>query len=271
MSATYNIATLGFSESEVAALNRILFLSLKRQRVYKIAEAGNTGPDLIVVNADIEEAVAKVETRVKDKSVVVYASKTPANLNFPNTLRLPFLGSMAIRTFDQIIIEKTGDIPEFNLSDDNTEYEVDKVSRASLEVGGFDAGQQKVLVLDDSSSVRKQMEIVLQANNLIPVMADTGEKALEVLENRHVDMAFLDVVLPGIDGYQVCKQIKRNKKFQHLPVVMLTSRSSPFDKVRGSLAGCDMYLTKPVSQEDSKKALQKCAEKMANGPSARFA
>jgi twitching motility two-component system response regulator PilG len=61
---------------------------------------------------------------------------------------------------------------------------------------------------------------------------------------------FLDVVLPGIDGYQVCKLIKSNKQaIKKTAVVMLTSRSSPFDKLRGSLAGCDEYLTKPLDED----------------------
>ena len=61
---------------------------------------------------------------------------------------------------------------------------------------------------------------------------------------------FLDVVLPGIDGYQVCKMIKANKQaMKKTAVVMLTSRSSPFDKLRGSLAGCDEYLTKPLDED----------------------
>ena len=60
---------------------------------------------------------------------------------------------------------------------------------------------------------------------------------------------FLDVVLPGIDGYQVCKLIKGNKQaIKRTAVVMLTSRASPFDRLRGSLSGCDAYLTKPVDE-----------------------
>jgi twitching motility two-component system response regulator PilG len=67
--------------------------------------------------------------------------------------------------------------------------------------------------------------------------------------SKEYTCVFLDVVLPGIDGYQVCKLIKSNKQaVKRTAVVMLTSRSSPFDKLRGSLAGCDEYLTKPVDE-----------------------
>jgi twitching motility two-component system response regulator PilG len=66
------------------------------------------------------------------------------------------------------------------------------------------------------------------------------------------------VVLPGIDGYQVCKLIKSNKQaVKRTAVVMLTSRSSPFDKLRGSLAGCDEYLTKPVDENHLLEVISK--------------
>ncbi len=263
MGKVYRITTLGFEEKELAALKRILILSLKRDRAYKISENGSGSPDLILVNADVEAALAKVDQCVKDKDSVVYASRNPAGHEFPNILKLPFLGSAAIRMFDQIIILKTGEVREISISDDDhsdsTSYELDQVANFDdSPIAGV--GQIKVLVLDDSASVRKQMEIVLRARKMIPVMAEDGERALELIQNENFDLAFLDVVLPGIDGYQVCKQIKKNRRFQHLPVVMLTSRSSPFDKVRGSLAGCDMYLTKPVSQDDFNNALKKCSK-----------
>jgi twitching motility two-component system response regulator PilG len=71
------------------------------------------------------------------------------------------------------------------------------------------------------------------------------------------DIIFLDVILPGADGYQVCKHIKKNPLLKQTPVVMLTSKASPFDRVRGSLAGCDTYLTKPVDYQEFKQVLEK--------------
>jgi two-component system, cell cycle response regulator len=80
--------------------------------------------------------------------------------------------------------------------------------------------------------------------------AESGEQAIGLTGAREYACIFLDVVLPGIDGYQVCKLIKSNKQaIKKTAVVMLTSRSSPFDKLRGSLAGCDEYLTKPLDEE----------------------
>jgi twitching motility two-component system response regulator PilG len=77
-------------------------------------------------------------------------------------------------------------------------------------------------------------------------VADSGESGLHMLSQNNIDLVFLDVMLPGADGYQICKTIKKNRQKHTVPVIMLTSKASPFDRVKGSLSGCDAYLTKPV-------------------------
>ena len=110
-------------------------------------------------------------------------------------------------------------------------------------------GAARALVVDDSKTVQNQILRELTSCKLNADIAETGEQALKMVDMKHYDIIFLDVVLPGMDGYQVCKNIKRNPVIKHIPVVMLTSKSSPFDKVRGSMAGCNAYLTKPVDYD----------------------
>jgi len=106
-----------------------------------------------------------------------------------------------------------------------------------------------VLVVDDNATVRKFMEAKLAPFGFSADFAETGEQAVGLTGAKEYTCVFLDVVLPGIDGYQVCKLIKSNKQaVKRTAVVMLTGRTSPFDKLRGSLAGCDEYLTKPVDE-----------------------
>jgi two-component system cell cycle response regulator len=106
-----------------------------------------------------------------------------------------------------------------------------------------------VLVVDDNASVRMFMKAKLARFGFEVDYAETGEQAVALTGSREYACVFLDVVLPGIDGYQVCKMIKSNKQaIKKTAVVMLTSRNSPFDKLRGSLAGCDEYLTKPLDE-----------------------
>ena len=103
----------------------------------------------------------------------------------------------------------------------------------------------QVLVVDDSMPIRRFLNLRLPHLCDSPMdmaFAETGEQAIELMEKQTFDMVFLDIVLPGMDGYQVCRQLKA---LAPAFVVMLTSNSSPFDRIRGNMAGCDAYLTKP--------------------------
>jgi len=112
-----------------------------------------------------------------------------------------------------------------------------------------------ILVVDDSFPVRKYMECKLPEltkKKLIIDFAADGKEATNKMSSCSYDIVFLDVVMPGTDGYKVCKYIK-SRHAAH--VVMLTSKKSPFDKVRGAMSGCDSYVTKPPSDEKIKKIL----------------
>jgi len=106
----------------------------------------------------------------------------------------------------------------------------------------------RVLVVDDSPLMRTFMQNKLQPYGITPDFASSGEEALFKISKQHFDMIFLDVMLPGMDGYDVCKMIKKNKDNSLMKVVMLTSKDKTFDKIRGTMAGCDGYLTKPVDE-----------------------
>ena len=106
-----------------------------------------------------------------------------------------------------------------------------------------------VLVVDDNLTVREFMRSKLAPFNFNVDYAESGEQAVGLTGHRRYTCVFLDVVMPGIDGYQVCKLIKSKKAQGKTQVVMLTSKGSPFDKIRGAMAGCDAYLTKPVDEE----------------------
>lgn len=117
------------------------------------------------------------------------------------------------------------------------------------------------LVVDDSATVRTQLEVTLQRCGLdVDAVAD-GLAAIDRIQTVNYDLVFLDVVMPGINGYDLCRKIRTFPSGRHLPVVMLTSRSSPFDRARGALAGCDTYLTKPVTLRDFYQAVHKSLTK----------
>jgi CheY-like chemotaxis protein len=106
----------------------------------------------------------------------------------------------------------------------------------------------RVLAVDDSPLMRTFLQNKLQPYGIHPEFASSGEEALFKISKQHFDLIFLDVMLPGMDGYDVCKMIKKNKDNNLMKVVMLTSKDKTFDKIRGTMAGCDGYLTKPVDE-----------------------
>jgi CheY-like chemotaxis protein len=106
----------------------------------------------------------------------------------------------------------------------------------------------RVLAVDDSPLMRTFLQNKLQPYGIQPEFAASGEEALFKISKQHFDLIFLDVMLPGMDGYDVCKMIKKNKDNNLMKVVMLTSKDKTFDKIRGTMAGCDSYLTKPVDE-----------------------
>ncbi|RFC38384.1 MAG: twitching motility two-component system response regulator PilG [Candidatus Nitrotoga sp. LAW] len=105
-----------------------------------------------------------------------------------------------------------------------------------------------VLVCDDNMTVREFMRTKLAPFGFNVDYAETGEQAIGLTGTKHYTCVFLDVVMPGISGYQVCKLIKSKKSAAKTAVVMLSSKDSTFDKIRATMSGCDTYLTKPVNE-----------------------
>ena len=105
---------------------------------------------------------------------------------------------------------------------------------------------RKILVLDDESSIRSFIVINLTRAGYEVIEAETGEEALERLkEHSDIRVALLDVMLPGIDGFEVCRRIRATNT--RIGIIMLTARSQEMDKVTGLMTGADDYVTKPFS------------------------
>ncbi|MFP5383634.1 MAG: response regulator transcription factor, partial [Gammaproteobacteria bacterium] len=120
---------------------------------------------------------------------------------------------------------------------------VDVIEAAEEEAG------LHVLVVDDSATAREMMQAYLAeaaTSNSMPVHIDfaiSGEDALEKASHKHYDLVFLDVVMPGLDGYEVCRQLKE----RHISrIALLTGRGEAADYALGRAAGCDHYLAKPA-------------------------
>ena len=119
----------------------------------------------------------------------------------------------------------------------------------------------RALVVDDNPTVRLQLVKVIERMGLDCDTAEGGESALQKLAQQSYNMIYVDVVMPDMDGYKLTREIKRNRDHKSTPVVILTSKSSPFDRARGALAGCDTYLTKPVELKRLYEATSQCLKK----------
>ncbi len=103
-----------------------------------------------------------------------------------------------------------------------------------------------VLVVDDIPANVKLLEARLAAEYFQVLTAYSGQEALEICARERVDVVLLDVMMPGLDGFEVCRRIKGDEKTHHIPVVMVTALDQPSDKVQGLESGADDFLTKPV-------------------------
>lgn len=104
----------------------------------------------------------------------------------------------------------------------------------------------RVLVVDDIQANIKLLEARLRAEYFEVLSASSGPEALDLIQRERVDVVLLDVMMPGMDGFEVCRRIKSDPNTQHLPVVMVTALDQVSDRIQGLESGADDFLTKPV-------------------------
>lgn len=113
----------------------------------------------------------------------------------------------------------------------------------------------KVMVIDDSNTIRRSAEIFLAQAGCQVLLAEDGFDALAKIADHHPDIIFVDIMMPRLDGYQTCALIKKNPRFSGTPVIMLSSKDGLFDRARGRMVGSNEYLTKPFTKDSLLKAV----------------
>jgi len=105
--------------------------------------------------------------------------------------------------------------------------------------------KQKILIVEDEESLLKLESILLTSKGYDVRGVPDGKKALEAIDEEKPDLVLLDIMLPEIDGFEVCQRIKENPETKDIPVIMLTAKKSREDMARGEKVGADWYITKP--------------------------
>src|SRR5918911_2378093 len=107
----------------------------------------------------------------------------------------------------------------------------------------------KVMVIDDSNTIRRSAEIFLNQAGCTVVAAEDGFDALAKIVEHEPHVIFCDIMMPRLDGYQTCALVRQNQRFCGTPFIMLSSKDGVFDRARGLMAGATDYLTKPFTRD----------------------
>lgn len=121
----------------------------------------------------------------------------------------------------------------------------------------------KVLVIDDSNTIRRSAEIFLTQGGHRVALAEDGFDALAKVSEFEPDLIFCDILMPRLDGYKTCTIIKQNRKYDRIPIVMLSSKDGVFDRARGRIAGSQDYMTKPFTKLEMLQAVARFASSKA--------
>jgi len=275
MKDTYAVAVIGFEQTERIVLSSIFGLSARRSPRFLQAPANAQAPDIYLVDAGNPNALAQFNRLNAGRRVPsIMIGDDDKGTGWP-VLKRPLQWTRLFKAFDLAVTLPPGGRPAQPSSQAATSADpfaptmritasqrpptvtqaISAAARAPgapvrARTGRMPAVEiDNVMVVDDSPAVREFMRTRLEPFAFNVDFATSGEEAVGLTASKHYTCIFLDVIMPGIDGYQVCKIIKARKSVRATAVVMLTSKSSPFDRIRGAMAGCDAYLTKPVDEE----------------------
>ncbi|KOA20503.1 alkaline phosphatase synthesis transcriptional regulatory protein PhoP [Clostridium homopropionicum DSM 5847] len=107
--------------------------------------------------------------------------------------------------------------------------------------------EEKILIVDDEEHIRELIKFNLENNGYKTICASDGIEALKIAKKELPQLILLDLMLPGMDGYDVCKEIRKDNSISNTPVIMITAKGEELDKILGLELGADDYLTKPFS------------------------
>lgn len=275
------IGTLGFPADQLKKLEKIL--SLSKQSLALVGFDRRQLPDLLLLfgpeqlqQPDIAELPGSYRARL------VLISKTRPESDDLAHIKFPLISSRVIRTLEQFqpLPPAPVDVPLDTDSGAKADIETDiesdvetsenPFSKYDAQIAAVQQQQQSaptardmrsysVLVVDDSHPMQQMLARELeQLEHPVNIdFADDGEAALSRVADRHYDFIFLDIMMPGIDGFETCTRMRAMPALKKTPIIMLSSKTSPLDEVKGIMAGSSTYLTKPIEHAEFQKVIRR--------------
>ena len=119
---------------------------------------------------------------------------------------------------------------------------------------------QKILIVDDEPNIVIPLQFLMEQNGYHALVAQSGEEALEMISKERPDLVLLDIMLPGVDGFEVCEIIRLNPEWRNTRVIFLTAKGRDVDIAKGMVLGVDEYITKPFSNQQIIGSVKKLLE-----------
>lgn len=242
-SDSLEVFVIGFEGNEMRLIDGLVRLSKRRTpHLTLVSKQNAVSAKIFVIDAKDEEALhwANHQSWLKDK-VVIWVDGDSNKLSHGHVVihrpvqwtNLPSLLAQTLEEQSHAAESKSNE-PERKLS-----------------------SGKNILVVDDSLTARDQIKSLLEKHHLLVRTAESGEEAIEAVKQKSFDLILMDVVMPGMDGYDAIRNIRAMLPPEQMPaLVMLTGKSSPFDRIRGKMAGCDVYLTKPITEATLQETLK---------------
>ncbi|MFC1875886.1 response regulator transcription factor [Thermodesulfobacteriota bacterium] len=118
----------------------------------------------------------------------------------------------------------------------------------------------KILIVDDEPNIVIPLQFLMEQNGYHTLVAQSGEEALEMISKEKPDLILLDIMLPGVDGFEVCEIVRLNPEWRNTKIIFLTAKGRDVDIAKGMVLGADEYITKPFSNQQIIDAVKKLLE-----------
>jgi len=240
--APISLKFLNFPDNDRATFERVLSFFAARGTTFEITEGSDA--DLIITTDDysnIEEAL-----NLEHQNMLLVVSDEKHCPHGDLQLQRPLLVTRVMRVME-------------DAAKRHRNPEAAPVAPVAVQPESDVAANQQysALIIDDNAAIRKQLEIELRTSGIPSQPAESGEQALEMIETGDFDLIFLDIMMPGIDGYETCGQIRSKPSYKRTPIIMLSGKTAPLDEVKGVIAGATTYLTKPINHAEFQQVLKR--------------